>query len=225
MKSMTRGSVYTGLAAALSVIGALTGVSVPSALADLASEIKLGEPAYNGSGCPMGSASVSLAPDGSALSLLFDQYVVEAGGITGKRLDRKNCNISIPVHVPQGLSVSIIQVDYRGFNSLPLGSRSMFNVEYFLAGSRGPRVTRSFLGPQDREYLISNPLELSAIVWSPCGADVNLRANSSMTVYTNSRGDQVLSTVDSADVTAGIVYHLQWRHCGGGPIGGFNFAL
>lgn len=53
-------------------------------------------------------------------------------------MERKTCNIAVPVHVPQGYSVSIFQIDYRGFNSLPYGAYSRFNVEYFFAGTQGP---------------------------------------------------------------------------------------
>ena len=82
-------------------------------------DISLGEPGYGGTGCPDGTVSVTLSPDQKALSLLFDQYQVEVGGETGKSFDRKSCNIAIPVHVPQGLSVSILKIDFRGFNHLP----------------------------------------------------------------------------------------------------------
>ena len=178
-----------------------------------ADDIKLGQPAYGGTGCPQGTASANLSPDQKSLSILFDSYVVEAGGNTGKRLDRKTCNVSIPVHVPQGLSLSIFQVDYRGFNDLPQGAASQFNVEYFFAGGRGPQYSRSFTGPSSQDYLISNTLQAGAIVWSACGADVNLRTNSSMRVQTNRNNQQAQSTVDSADIKAGIQYHLQWRFC------------
>ena len=52
--------------------------------------ISLGYPGYGGTGCPQGTASATLSPDGTALSVLFDQFVVEAGGTTGRRVDYKN---------------------------------------------------------------------------------------------------------------------------------------
>ncbi len=177
-----------------------------------ADDIRLGVPGYGGNGCPAGSASVTLSPDQKSLTLIFDQYLVEAGGVN-PRTARKSCNIAIPVHVPNGLSVSIIAVDYRGFNSLPSGARSLFNAEYFFAGGRGPRVTRTFQGPLTQDYLIHNDLAVGAIVWSRCGESVNLRVNTSMTAISNSRLDDVLSTVDSADFRAGIIYRLQFRRC------------
>jgi len=175
-------------------------------------QITLGQPSYGGTGCPAGSVGVALAPDGSSLSLLFDQYIVEAGGTTGRSFDRKSCNISIPVTVPQGLSVSIINVDYRGFNQLPAGASSNFSVEYFFAGGRGPVFNRSFQGPLSSDYLIQNQLIGTAVVWSACGQDVLLRTNASMRVQTT-QNQAALATVDSEDVSAAIVYSLQWRQC------------
>ena len=178
-----------------------------------ADDIQLGYPGYGGNGCPSGSASVTLSPDNKALSILFDEFQVEAGGFSGRRVARKSCNIAIPVHVPQGMSVSIIEADYRGFNSIPRGGMSRFSAEYFFAGKRGPRYRKTFRGGIDDDYTLSNTLALSALTWSPCGQSVNLRVNTSMMVRTNRMGDDALSTVDSADFNAGLVYHLKWRRC------------
>ena len=176
-------------------------------------QLQLGQPSYGGTGCPGGSASANVSPDGTALSILFDSYVAAAGGSTGKRLDRKSCNISIPVQVPNGYSVAVFQVDYRGFTSIPRGGRSQFDVEYFWAGSRGPRITRSIIGPHADNYSITDQLLASTLVWTPCGASVNLRVNSSIMATTNNRLEEVLATVDSADVSSGLVYHLKFRRC------------
>lgn len=177
-----------------------------------AEDITLGEPGYGGTGCPGGSVSATLSPDATSLSLLFDGYIVEAGGDTGKKFDRKSCNIAIPVHVPQGISVSIISIDYRGYNNFSAGADSQFNVEYFFAGARGPTFTKKFKGPLDADYLIQNQLTAQTMVWSKCGADVNLRTNSSIRVNTKNN-QQAMATVDSQDVSAAIVYQLQWKKC------------
>ncbi len=177
-----------------------------------ADDIRLGTPGYGGNGCPAGTASVTLSPDNKALTLIFDQYSAQAGGFSG-RIARKTCNIAIPVHVPQGFSVSIIAVDYRGFNALPYGSQSRFAAEYFFAGSVGPKVQRTFYGPLTQDYLINNNLAVGALVWSACGADVNLRVNTSMTAIANGANEDTLATVDSADFKAGVVYRFSWRQC------------
>ena len=177
-----------------------------------ADTILLGNPGYGGTGCPAGTVSATLAPDQKSLSLIFDEYYVEAGGSTNKAFDRKSCNIAIPVHVPQGLSVSVLAIDYRGYNNIPSGARTTFSVEYFFAGAQGPSFNKTFNGPIDKDYLIKNKLTAQALVWSACGADVNLRTNSSIRVQTK-QNKEALATVDSEDVSAAIIYQLQWKTC------------
>ena len=191
----------------LTVLTAALTISGPA----LANDIRLGQPGYGGNGCPAGSASAILSPDNKSLSIIFDEYFVEADAYT--RTARKSCNVAIPVHVPQGLSISIVDVDYRGFVSLPeRGAMARFSAEYFFAGKLGPRFAKTWSGPTDQDYTLSNNIGLSSLVWSPCGADVTLRVNSSMMV--RALRQQALATVDSADFTAGIVYKLQWKRCG-----------
>jgi hypothetical protein len=182
-------------------------------MASLQDDIRLGEPEYGGTGCPAGSAGVALSPDAKAISILFDEFVVEAGGDTGRSLERKTCNIAVPVHVPQGISVSVFKIDYRGFNSLPYGAYSRFRVEYFFAGTQGPTYERQFNGRLEADYLLTNSLEATAVVWSECGKSVILRANTAMLVRTNSSQQQSYSSVDSADITAGLVFNIAWKRC------------
>ena len=186
------------------------GMSVmQSALAD---SIQLGMPAYGGNGCPAGTASATLSPDNTALSLIFDQFIVEAGG-ANRTLERKSCSVAIPVHIPQGFSVSVVGVDYRGYVSLPSAASARMTAEYFLAGSQGPRFDKMFLGKTDTDYTFHNDIGVQAIVWSACGADTILRVNAAMLVKTNRLNDQATATVDSADFKTGILYQLQWKRC------------
>jgi hypothetical protein len=192
---------------------ALILIAVFSATSVFADDIRLGVPAYGGNGCPQGTASAVLSPDFKTLSILFDQYSAEAGRSTGRNLDRKSCNIAIPVHVPSGLSISLFQVDYRGFNSLPAGGSSRMSVEYFFAGQRGPNYTKDFRGELNQNFLVTNKLLGESLIWSACGAQTNLRVNSNITAQTNARNEQTITTIDSADLKSGLIYHVQWRTC------------
>ena len=177
-------------------------------------QIKLGQPSYGGNGCPAGSASVSITDDGKIMSVLFDQFAAEAGNTTGRRIDRKSCNLRVPIKVPQGYSVALIGVDYRGFNAIPgSGAYTEFNAEYFYAGARGPRFSRRFQGPQNNEYLINNKLIATNLVWSQCGTEVIFGINAAATAMANSQMQQTMMIVDSADITAGILYQFSWRRC------------
>lgn len=190
-------------------IVALALLSLPS----LAQQLRLGQPSYGGNGCPAGTASVMVSPSGQELSILFDQFIAESGRDVGRNFDRKSCNLTVPVHVPNGYSVGIFQVDYRGFNRLPWGARARFDAEYFWAGSRGPRVTRHFQGPLNQDFFVRDELAAKTVVWAPCGQSVNLRVNASISNETNRWGEQAFTAIDSTDISAEIIYHLRWRRC------------
>ena len=187
-------------------------ITVASSAAAHAQGITLGEPAYGGTGCPQGTATAVLNADATTLTIFYDAYQAEAGGPTGRTFDRKSCNLAIPLNVPSGFSVSVLAIDYRGFNGLPVGAGSVFRVEYFFAGGRGPVFNRTFTGPQSQDFFINNTLVATALVWSACGQDVILRTNSSIRV-TTSANRQAVATVDTEDITAALVYRLQWRRC------------
>src|SRR6476620_10637939 len=151
-------------------IFALAALLISSTFAGYAhaDDISLGNPGYGGTGCPDGSASVTLSEDQKSLSILFDSFVVEAGGTTGKSLDRKVCNVAIPVHVPQGLSVSILAIDYRGFNDIPVGAQSTFGIQYFFCGVRGANFNKNLRGPGSDNYVNTHKPTAQALVWSGC---------------------------------------------------------
>lgn len=195
----------------LSLLAATLAAAVP-AFAQVG--LRLGYPSTGGNGCPGGSVSATLSPDDTQLSVLFDQFVAEAGPASGRTLDRKSCNIAIPVSVPGGYSVSIVAVDYRGFVGLPSRqATARFTAEYFFANMAGPRMQRQFVGAQNTDYLIENDLILSAQVWSACGAQTNLRINASIMLQNNDYRSDAIATVDSADISTGLLYQLQFRRC------------
>jgi len=192
----------------------LSALVLASAAAEAQSGISLGDPAYGGNGCPAGSASVTITPDGKTMSVLFDSFAAEAGNTTGRRIDRKSCNLRVPVRVPQGYSVALIAVDYRGFNAIPgNGAYNEFRAEYFYAGSKGPVFQKRFTGPQADSYEITNKLLATNLIWSQCGKEVIFSVNASATAMSNSQMQQTMMVVDSADISAGILYQFQWRRC------------
>lgn len=191
----------------------LSAILMASASAE-ASRISLGEPAYGGNGCPAGSASITVTGDGQTMSVLFDQFAAEAGNTTGRRVDRKSCNLRVPVRVPNGYSVALIGVDYRGFNAIPgQGAYNDFRAEYFYAGSRGPVFQKRFVGPQADSFHITNNLIATNLIWSACSKEVIFSINASATSMSNAQMQQTMMIVDSIDISAGILYHFQLRRC------------
>lgn len=177
----------------------LTAASVGPAFA--APKVEILGADYGGTGCPAGSASVTVSPDGQEVSILFDKYIAEAPSSTGFR---KTCNLTIPIKVPSGYQISLFTADYRGY--VAPNTRGTLRAEYFFAGQRGPVFSRTLNGEQ--EYNVRHPL--LAETWSRCGDSVNVRANTSM--ISRGRG---IATVDSLDFArrGGIIYHVKYRGC------------
>jgi Domain of unknown function (DUF4360) len=158
---------------------------------------------YGGNGCPGGSASVTVAPDGQSLSVLFDKYSANAKIQTESR---KSCNLTIPIKVPNGLQVSLFDVDYRGY--VAPNTSGALRAEYFFAGQRGPVVQQTFNG--ETNYEKRDTLGLLSNVWSQCNASPNLRINSSLVA----KGSGT-ATLDSIDLSkrAGFVFYVKYRNC------------
>lgn len=182
-----------------------------SATAANLSHVKIQNVGYAGNGCPAGSASVVLSPDKKSVSVLFDEYIAEAGGQGQRNFDRKKCDIAFGLKVPSGISVSLIDADYRGFNDLPRGARASFKRDYFFAGTRGPSLSKNWRGSRSDDFHIKDRLGVFANVWSSCGADVILRSKTAATVRTR-RGKEAVMMVDSADLTAKTVYRYNFRY-------------
>lgn len=177
-----------------------------------ADQISIGLPNISGTGCSKNTVAMALSPDAGQLSLLFNAYTVEARGTD--RMDTKNCVIRLPIHVPKDVSISIFQMDFRGYTSLPKNARSVLDVDHDFFGNQGPKTQEVFDGERDGEFLVSHKLATDKHIWSKCGEDVDLRVRSSIRVKTNKKGDQAIATVDSVDVySSGMVYRLQMKKC------------
>ena len=204
------------LLSAFLTVGFYASMTATQSLAQPADPIRMGNPIVNGTGCPDSSTvSALVSPDQTSLSILFNNYVVDAGAqAQGRaRLGRKNCNIRIPLFVPQGYQVSIFKIDYRGFVDLPYGASAEFSSEYFFGTSPGVKATKNFSGRQSGDFMFSNQIGVESIVWSPCGASTNLAMGTSLKVKVQNSRDEAQATLDSIDVSSAIQYQLQWKRC------------
>jgi Domain of unknown function (DUF4360) len=186
---------------ALLVLTTVLTAPLSSALA-AGGGVTIGQPSYGGNGCPAGSASATVSPDGQELSILFDKFIALGND---PAQSRKSCNLVIPITVPQGFQVSLYDADYRGY--VAPGTTGTLRAEYFFAGGKGPVFQRTFNG--EANYDVRDSLATVANVWSRCGDSLNMRVNASMAA--RGRGQ---ATVDSFDLAhRGLVYHVKYRNC------------
>lgn len=179
-------------------------------------QISLGLPVYGGTGCPAGSASVSITEDMQTLSVLFDSFVAQAPNATGAIFDRKSCNLRIPVRVGPGYQVALIAFDYSGFAAIPSGGRGTFEARYAYVGQVRPAVfKKNFASGIIDNYSLKNELISTSVDWTPCstGRDLMMTVDANILAQTNAARQASNVSIDSVDVSAGMLYAIQLRRC------------
>jgi hypothetical protein len=186
--------------AAIAVLALAPDVAIAG---DEPPDIEIIDADIGGNGCPMGTARAVLSEDKRTLSIIFDEYLAEDS-------EYASCNIAVSLSVPEGITVALVDVDYRGYASVPdyPGRRARFRAEYFFAGDTGPVRQRTFHRGYDSNFMISH--DITGVVWAPCGAEVIARANTSIRTW----GSGTFLAVDTADVTTdGVTFYLDWNEC------------
>ena len=137
--------------------------------------------AEEANGCPEGSYSIVMSPDGTTLSILFDQFTLESSSISadsGKQ--RKICRISSPLNLPANYSIGVYKVDYRGFAKLVAKQEAGLDVQYFLGphdNEHGRVFKRKIKGPHEDDYLFTETIGAGQMKRVGCGtaAMLNVR--------------------------------------------------
>jgi len=168
---------------------------------------------YNGSGCPPDSAVIDLAPDGQAFTVIYSEFIAEIGPDIPLAQSRKNCQLNLTVHVPQGFTFAIAAVDYRGFANLAPGARGLQKATYYFQGQEPQASTwRGFTGPFNDDWHFRDEIEYAALVWSPCGVERSLNINTQVRLErgTSSRNSFSTMAMDSESIQK---CYLVWRAC------------
>ena len=170
----------------------------------------------NGSGCPQGTAAVAVSEDNTAFTVTYSDYLAQAGGNSDPTAFRKNCQLSLVVHVPGGFTYAIASADYRGFASLQPGASGTQRASYYFQGSSNTVFkSHPFAGPRDDNWQATDTTDWPQLVYAPCGVQRNFNINTELrvTAGTQSPGKVSFMTMDSTDGDISTVYHLAWKEC------------
>jgi hypothetical protein len=197
-------ALFSSLAIAPASAGAATPARPPSFTVRLLTA--------NGSGCPLGSATVS-QPSNSAFTVRYSQFVAASGGGSSPIDFRKNCQLDTLVGIPAGWTVGVGEVDYRGYANLGKGAHGMIGAFYYFAGQPGiNQQNHQILGPTNRYYAFND--KATVVTYAPCATSVGLNINTQLLSFVGS--DQAYLnqiTMDSTKVSLGTVYHLAFKRC------------
>ncbi|KAJ3083798.1 hypothetical protein HK102_000904 [Quaeritorhiza haematococci] len=164
-------------------------------------EVYIAKLAYGGTGCPQGSVGYNFSPRRDAFTMIFDQYIASTGPGVPLTESRKNCQINLQVHVPNGYQYSIVTIDYRGFLQLDRNVVADAQSAYYFQGQLKEATARmSFPGPYSKDYVYRDQFAIDSTTWSPCGGNANLNMKTSIRVNNSAnRAGQGLMTTDSID--------------------------
>jgi len=169
-------------------------------------------------GCPEGSYSVVMSPDGTTLSILFDQFTLESNGISTSGMQRKVCRISAPLNLPANYSIGVYKVDYRGFAKLVTKQETELNVQYFLGprdSDHGRVFKRKIKGPHEGDYAFTETLGAGQMKRVGCGTAAMLNVGIALSLDGDLAAGDAMTSLDTTDAAPGgaLVYHLNLKKC------------
>lgn len=198
------------------VLSALAAPVDSPATSAPAEKITLDVKTINGSGCPAGTATATadVASDNTSFTVHYTNFTAKAGGGAAALDARKNCQINVLVHVPQGFTYAIAEADYRGFAHIESGASALEQANYYFTGTAPTaRVRHTFPGPFHGVWRATDTTDVAALVFAPCGEDRNLNINAELRADAGTAGGTSYIEMDSEHASVDTIYHFAWKTC------------
>lgn len=167
----------------------------------------------NGSGCPDGTATATLASDNSSITISYDSYTALTGPGVDATEQRKNCQISLRVAVPAGYRYSISRAEHQGFARLESNATGLQRTAYYFAGLT-PTASATFEldGPFNGRYEADEAF--GAPLSSPCTRQRNLNINNEVRVIASENTSEANLVSQGNGNRSRSTYRLAWNTCG-----------
>jgi hypothetical protein len=116
--------------------GIAAAVPTPEEVGPSGHEVEIKGFTYAGSGCKANTVGHMLSTDQTTLTLIFgEDFTVQSGKGIQPKERRRNCQLNVKLHYPQGWQFSILKADYRGHATIPKGSSGTCSATYYFSGS------------------------------------------------------------------------------------------
>lgn len=201
------------LLAALTSVFIVPGAASAEAPAD---RIVLDVQSVNGSGCPAGTADVVAMSDNTGFRVTYREFIARAGGAAASTDFRKNCQLNVLVHIPQGFTFAIASADYRGRARLESGASALQRTNYYFQGSADNNfVDHSFNGPLSAPWSTTDETPVAELVYAPCGEVRSLNLNTELRVYEGTANANKTSSMSmrASEGNVETIVHFGWKQC------------
>ncbi|GAA4523100.1 DUF4360 domain-containing protein [Amycolatopsis samaneae] len=198
------------------ILSPLTAPAVSPATPVPTEKITLDIKTINGSGCPAGTADASadVASDNTSFTVHYRNFKARVGADAPATDFRKNCQINVLVHVPQGFTYAVAKVGYRGFAHLENGASALEQANYYFSGtSPTARVAHTLTGPFHGTWEMTDSAE--ALIYAPCDVERNLNINAELRTNAGSSAPEAGSFIemDTEHASVDTIYHFSWKKC------------
>ena len=146
------------------------------------------------------------------MTRIFENYIASVGPYVPISESRKNCQLNINLHVPQGWSYSVASFDYRGYVQLAPGQVAEQKSIYYFSGEANQVSDSFFYGPVAKDYLTRDNIGFQTLVWSSCNAVEPLNVSSQVSITGDFQRSGEITT-DSIDGKFSHRLGLIWRRC------------
>jgi hypothetical protein len=168
-----------------------------------------------GTGCPAGTTNTSISPDGKTLRLEYAAFEVDIAKQTPEPQISKNCELTIQMHSPKGLSFGVKSFAYHGYAFLEEGVQASQWARYYFQGNPVPPSNSNrvvLTGPYDSDFVFRDVFGTAGTVWSPCGTDRVLNVDTRLQVK-----NSLPKRTGYVSLSHLAVVELAWRSCNGAP--------
>ncbi|KAH9860823.1 hypothetical protein J1614_012156 [Plenodomus biglobosus] len=173
----------------------------------------------SGSGCKPGSVSVNLAPDNSAMTIIFDNFVAADGPKAISTETRALCKATIGMNMP-GWAFDVASADFRGYVYLEKGVSASLVSRWKWIDRNGRdmpgkgHAQKKLSGPFEDDVLLHKDGELSDVEASECQKkDARIQITMSATVDAGTAKKSGYVQGGSADAAFKEILNINWRKC------------
>ena len=161
----------------------------------------------NGTGCPRGTTSTSIASDGKTFTTTFSEF--EAIVNKNQTTAVKDCQLAIKLKSPSGFSFTVTEFFYEGYAYLEKGQKARQIAKYYFQGSplQAEEARTEIVGPYDDTYTFYDTVRTKDLIWSPCGVERDLNVRSTLRLTNGGKKDGYIN------LTKALMMKLSWRKC------------
>lgn len=171
----------------------------------------------DGNGCSQGTYSVVNSPDGTTLTILFDSFSIATAQSASASSNRISCNVQVPLNLPDGFTLGLYKVDYRGFAHLSENQSSELFVDYvFGTRNKSRNFHRKVKGAYDADFFFTETIGAGLMKRIGCGESAVLNVAAALELDTSGHPGEAMVALDSVDGApkGGLIYHFDLKPCG-----------